>query len=109
MPVVRGHLSEEDALEDEVANLPAQVTEVAALDGIDHFVRFLEHEWRQRRECLFVIPRAAVWRAEQPHDLDEPRELVRRLSRHAGRAVPGEAPLARGRRSSSPAYASIQP
>ena len=41
-------LREEHALEDVIADLLAQRVHVAALDRVDHFVRFFEHEMRQR-------------------------------------------------------------
>ena len=59
-PALGRELREEYALEDVVAYLLAQRAHVAALDRVDHFVRFLEHEMRQRVERLIAIPRTAL-------------------------------------------------
>ncbi len=67
-PPIGGDLGEKHPFENVVADLLAQVVHVPALDGVDDFVRFLEHEARQRFERLFPIPRAAVRRAQRAHD-----------------------------------------
>ena len=67
-PSIGRDLGEKHPFENVVADLLAQVVHIPALDGVDDFVRFLEHEARQRFERLFPIPRAAVRRAQRAHD-----------------------------------------
>ena len=43
-------LREEHALEEQIADLAAQRVVVAAIDRVEHFVRFLQHERPQRLE-----------------------------------------------------------
>ena len=57
-----------------------QRVHVAALDRVDHFVRFFEHEMRQRVERLIAIPRTALGRPQRPHDGHELLEAFVRLS-----------------------------
>ena len=70
-PASAHDLREEHALEDQVADLAAQRVGVAAIDRVEHFVRFLEQEAAQRFERLLAIPRAAVRAAQARHDIDE--------------------------------------
>ena len=69
-------LCEEHPFEDVVADLLTQRVHVAALDGVDHFVRFFEHEMRQRFERLLAIPRTAVRRPQRPHDVHQLLECL---------------------------------
>ena len=74
-PHVGGHLREEHALEDVVADLFAQRREIAALDRIDDLVGLLEHVLAERLQRLLAVPRASLGRAQRGHDLDEAGEL----------------------------------
>ncbi len=74
--LVRGDLRQEDALEEEVADLAAQGVVIAAVDRVEHLVGLLEHERSQRLERLLAIPRAAVRPAKRPHDVDEALKLA---------------------------------
>ena len=67
---------QEDGLEQEVAELFAEVRRLAAFDRLEHLVGFLEHERAQRGVRLLAVPRAAVRRAQRAHDLDEPLESL---------------------------------
>ena len=82
-PLLGCHLREEHPLEDVVANLFAQRVHVAALDGVDHFVRFFEHVMRQRFERLFAIPRTALRRPQRPHHVHQLLECLARISHRA--------------------------
>src|SRR6187200_486139 len=79
--VLRCDLGEEDAFEDVIADLLRETAEIVALNRIYHLVRFFEHEVRERGERLFPIPRAALRRAQRPHDRDEALELNGRFAR----------------------------
>ena len=58
-PGVGADLREKDPFENEVADLAAQPIGIAAVDRVEHFVRFLEQEGAQRLERLLAIPRAS--------------------------------------------------
>src|SRR4029453_1394394 len=62
---------EEDAFEDEVSNLSAEIVVVAAIDRIEHFVGFLEYELPERLERLLVIPRAPAGPPQARHAVAE--------------------------------------
>jgi hypothetical protein len=62
-----------DDLQKEVAELFAQIVEVAARDGIGHLIRFLDGVGRNRRKVLLEVPWATGHgRAQRRHDFDEP-------------------------------------
>jgi hypothetical protein len=61
-----------DDLELEVAKLVLERLHVAALDRVGNLIGFLDRIWRDRREILLAIPRAAmVGIAQPPHDIGE--------------------------------------
>lgn len=66
-----------DDLEEQVAQLFAQVVEVAALDGVGHLVGFLEGVRDDGRVALLQVPRATVLRVAQPgHEVKQVVELM---------------------------------
>ena len=73
---------QEHGLEQEVAELFAEVRRLAALDRLEHLVGFLEHERTQRGVRLLAVPRAAIRRAQRAHDLDETLESLARTVGH---------------------------
>ena len=67
------HAGVKDDLQQEVAELVAQVVEIAARDGVGDLVGFLDRVGRDGREILLEVPRAAgSGRAQRRHDLDQP-------------------------------------
>ncbi len=75
-PVVGLELRQEDALEEQIADLAAQRVVILAVDGVEHLVGFLEHERPQGLNRLLAIPRAAAGPAQAAHDVDEALELA---------------------------------
>ncbi len=67
---------QEDGLEQEVAELFAQMRRLAAFDRLEHLVGLLEHEGPQRGVRLLAVPRAPIRRAQRAHDLDETLESL---------------------------------
>ena len=67
---------QEHRLEQEVAELLAEMRRLAALDRLEHLVGLLEHERTQRRVRLLAVPRAPVRRAQRAHDLDQTLESL---------------------------------
>jgi len=57
-----GHAGVKNNLQQEIAELIAQIVEIAARDRISDFVGFLDRIRRNRREILFEIPWAAAAR-----------------------------------------------
>jgi hypothetical protein len=80
-PFILRNPREEDALEDEVADLSAKIVVIAAIDGVEDLVRFFEHELPERLERLLVIPGTSTRAAQPRHDVDE------LLERIAGRSI----------------------
>ena len=71
------HAGVEHDLEQQVAQLVAQVGEIAAGDGVGDLVGFLERVGRDGREILLQVPRAAgAGRAQRRHDLDQPADVA---------------------------------
>ena len=64
-------LGDEDGLQQKVAKLLGQRSAVIAVDGVDDFVRLLDHERFQARQRLLAVPRTAVRAAECLHELHE--------------------------------------
>src|SRR6185436_7626143 len=64
-------LGDEDGLQQEVAELLAEVEAVVAVDGVDDLVRLLDDERLQRRQRLLAVPRTAVRPAQLRHELHE--------------------------------------
>ena len=75
-PLVGLDLRQEDALEEQVADLAAQRVVIGAVDRVEHLVGFFEHERPQRLNRLLAIPRAAAGPAQPRHDVDEALELA---------------------------------
>src|SRR3954470_11284312 len=67
--VLTGHARMEHDLEQQVAELLAQVVAVAALDRLDRLVRLLDQIADERLVRLLSVPRALA--AQPVHDLDE--------------------------------------
>ena len=74
VPGLVADLRQEHGLEEEVAQLLAQVGRRAVLDGVEHLVGLLEHERAQRGERLLAIPRTAVGGAQRAHDVEQALE-----------------------------------
>ena len=67
----------EDDLQQQIAELVADIVDIAALHGIRHLVGLFDGVGRDRREVLLDIPGAAGFRITQlPHDFDDALELV---------------------------------
>src|SRR5262245_57348137 len=70
----------EDDLQQQVAEFLAQVVEIAAADRVGDFVGFLDRVWCNGGEALLQVPRAArARRAQRRHDVDQGRNVARRL------------------------------
>ncbi len=92
------HPGVEDHLEEEVAQLVAQVGQVAPLDGVGHFIGLFDGVGGDGGEGLLQVPGAAVLRvAEAGHDVEEllqgqglfrHRVVSIRKGRAAGRRAP---------------------
>src|SRR5712691_3639390 len=67
-------LGVEDDLEQEVSELLLHRAQVAALDGLEHFVGLLDDVRLERRPCLLSVPRATIGTTEARHDVQEPFE-----------------------------------
>ena len=67
------HAGMKDDLQQQIAELFAQVDEILAQDRIRHLVGFLERVRRDAREVLLEVPRTArARRAQRRHDLQKP-------------------------------------
>ena len=88
-PLVGLELRQEDALEEQIADLAAQRVVIVAVDRVEHLVGLLEHERSQRLDRLLAIPRAAAGSAQASHDVDEALELAPRGSACGARPCPG--------------------
>ena len=64
-------LREEHDLEQQVAELLAQLGGVAAVDRLERLVRLFEQERAQRLQRLLTIPRAPAGGPERAHDVHE--------------------------------------
>ena len=59
-------------LEQEIAEFVAQIAEIAAGDGVGHFIGFLDGVRCDGRKILLEVPRAAAaGRSQRRHDLDQ--------------------------------------
>ena len=71
-PLLLGHARMEHDLEQQVAEFVLQVVEIAAIDGVGDFVRFLDRVRRNGRERLLHVPRTTGLRiAQAGHDGEE--------------------------------------
>jgi hypothetical protein len=74
-----GHAGMEHDLQEQVAELVAQIVHVAALDGVGDLMRFLDRIGDDGRKILLDVPRAARFGiAQRGHDLDQPRNVLGR-------------------------------
>jgi hypothetical protein len=80
--VVRRDLGKENTLEEEIAHLLFQRAQIVTFNRLEHFVRFFEHERRERLQRLFAVPGAAFWRAQRSHDVDKSRKPISGRLRH---------------------------
>ncbi len=80
-PLVGLELRQEDALEEQVADLAAQRGVVFAVDGVEDLVGLLEDERPQGLNRLLAIPRTAAGTAQAAHHVDETLELAARRAR----------------------------
>ncbi len=72
-----GHPRVEDDLEEQVAKFVFQVVKIIARDRVGNLIGFLDRVWRDGREILFQVPRAAgTGRAQRRHDLDQTLEIA---------------------------------
>ena len=60
----------EGDLEQQVAELFGEFCVVAAVDGVEDFVRFFDQVGTERLMSLLDVPRAAAWGAETLLDRD---------------------------------------
>ena len=84
------HLRVKHHLEQQIAQLTAQIVKIFTRNSVQHFVGFFEGVGRDSGESLLFVPRAAVFRvtqafhyAEQAVDLGHEEFLVK--IRNAGR------------------------
>jgi hypothetical protein len=85
MPCFRFELGDKYRFEDEVTQLFAEMLVIVPVDGVEHFVGFLEDERLECVDGLFAIPGAPLGGAQGSHDPDQPGELVCSTIRHAAR------------------------
>ncbi len=65
-----GHAGMKHHLEQQVAELVAQILQIIAGNGVCDFIGFLDRVWRDRREVLIDVPGAAfLWIPEPGHYL----------------------------------------
>src|SRR5450432_1755119 len=84
--LLRGHLSIENSLQEEVAEFFGQAGPIAPVDSVQHFVRLFEREGFDAVEGLLAVPRAAARRAQTCHDSDQLFKLLA-SGFHCGGAV----------------------
>jgi hypothetical protein len=71
-PTLLGHPRVKHYLEQEVAQLVAQLRRVALLDCVSDLVGFFDRERRNRGKRLLLIPGTAALRIAQPrHEIDQ--------------------------------------
>ncbi len=71
------HAGMEHDLQQQVAEFVLQIVEIAARDRIGDLVGFLDRVWRDGREILLQVPRAAgLGRAQRRHDLDQTLDIA---------------------------------
>jgi glutaredoxin 3 len=66
----------EDDLQQEVAELVAKRGGIAAIDGVEDLVGFLEHVGAERRVSLLAIPGTAAGGPQARHDVDQSSERI---------------------------------
>ena len=72
-----GHPGVEDDLQQQVAQLLAELLDVVVLDCVGDLVGFFERIGRDGAEVLLEIPRApGARRAQRRHDLHQPRDVL---------------------------------
>ena len=71
-PFTAPEFAQEDHLQEQIAQLFAQIGAVAGVDGVDDFARFFEHVLLEARDTLLAVPGTPVGGQEALHQLDEP-------------------------------------
>lgn len=94
-----GQLRMEHTLKEDVAQLSAEVVQVAGIDGVDRFVGLLEQVPAQRGVCLLPVPRTPVRPTQRSHDGHQPIEGRTCGGTTAGRARGGLRPCRHARTS----------
>jgi hypothetical protein len=74
IPGLLADAGEEDRLEQEVAELVAQLGRRPLIDRLEHLVRLLEDEAAQRGVRLLAVPGASAGLPQPGHDPDQPLE-----------------------------------
>ena len=95
-PALFGHAGVEDDLEQQIAQLVSYVVPVLLFDRAGHFIGFLDRVGRYGREGLFLVPWAAAWTAQPPHDLQKRFDISGRTRFFHFASEGGQAP--RGKR-----------
>ena len=76
-PCFLGHAGMEHDLQQQVAELVAQVLEIAARDRVGDLISLLDGVGRDRFEVLLQVPGAAgAGRAQRRHDFKEPGDIA---------------------------------
>ncbi len=70
-----GELGLEHHLQQEVAELEAQLARIAVVDGLDHLVGLLDDEGTERARRLLAVPGAAARRSQPVHHVDQACQL----------------------------------
>ena len=71
------HAGMEDDLQQQIAELVAQIGEVVARDGVGHLIGLFERVRRNGREVLLEVPwTAGTRRPQRRHDLQEPGNIA---------------------------------
>jgi hypothetical protein len=76
-PLLLGQLAVIHHLKQQVAQLAAQLLEIALLDGVGDLVGFFQGEWNDARVILLEVPGAAELRVAQPgHEVQKVLQFV---------------------------------
>src|ERR1700730_6501029 len=79
---LRFELGEKHRLEHEISELLAELAVIVAVDRLENFVGFFQHERLERVDGLFPVPRTALGTAERRHDADQSSEFLSRAVGH---------------------------
>lgn len=71
-PRLGGHLGMKDHLQQDVAEFARQVVEASLIDGLDDLIALLKQMLAQRGVRLLAVPGAALFAAQQGHNLHQP-------------------------------------
>lgn len=80
-----GELAKEHHLEEQIAELLAQLIHVAAVDGVHDLARLLDDVAPDRLEGLLAVPGATLGRQQSLHELDQARKRLAALGVENGR------------------------